>query len=150
MLFDYIAYSANNTCKRCVFVIYIHTRKCTTLIFILMWFGLSNGYNIQDNTGWLFLMVLHLVKMFVWNRLVLTQYSYYRDFYCLWPSSPLHDCTIVGYSPPTGQQLSAILWNINLTVWLNHRFIILPIKKKCKTFFTTKYRNTLHSHYSVY
>ena len=54
-LFDYIAYLANNKGKHCIFVINIHTCKCTTLIFILTRFGLSHWYNIQDNKGWLFL-----------------------------------------------------------------------------------------------
>ena len=40
--FDYIACSANNTGEHCVFVIYIHKGKCTTLIFILLLFGLSH------------------------------------------------------------------------------------------------------------
>ena len=43
----YFAYSANNTSKRCVFVIYRHKGKCTSLILILLWFGLSHRYNIQ-------------------------------------------------------------------------------------------------------
>ena len=54
MLFDSIAYYASNTGKDCVFVINIHTCKCNTLIFVLIWFGLSHWYNIQNNTGWLF------------------------------------------------------------------------------------------------
>ena len=55
MTFDSITYSTNNTGEHCVFMINIHTCKCTTWIFILMRFGLSNWYNIQDITGWLFL-----------------------------------------------------------------------------------------------
>ena len=80
---DYIAYSANNTAVCCAFVIYIHKGKCNTFIFILLWFGLSHRYNIQYNTGWLFLIVLHFVKRFVRDRSFLTQYIHYRDFYCL-------------------------------------------------------------------
>ena len=53
---DYIAYSSNNMGKHCVFLINIHRCKCTTLIFVIMWFGLSHWYTIQDNTGWLFLI----------------------------------------------------------------------------------------------
>ena len=79
---------------------------------------LLHRYNIQDNTGWIFLLVLHFVKRFVWYHSVLSQYSYFRDFYCSWPASRLRDRTIVGYSPPPGQQVSEILWNINITVWL--------------------------------
>ena len=56
--------------------------------------------------------------MFVWDRSVLTEYSYYREFYCLWPVSHLRDYDIVGYNPPPGQQVSEILWNITTTVWL--------------------------------
>ena len=61
MSFDSIAYSTNNRGKHCVFVIYIHTCKCTTLIFILMRFGLLHWYNIQDNTGWLFFIQSYTV-----------------------------------------------------------------------------------------
>ena len=49
--FDYIVYYANNTSKRCVFVIYTHKSKCTTFIFVLLRFGLWHQYNIQYNTG---------------------------------------------------------------------------------------------------
>ena len=35
--FEYIAYSANNTRKRCVFVIYIHKGKWNSLIFIILY-----------------------------------------------------------------------------------------------------------------
>ena len=60
-------------------------------------------------------IVLHVVKSFVRYCSVFTQYSYYRDF-CLWPESRLRDRTIVGYSPTPGQQVSAILLNITITV----------------------------------
>ena len=73
---DFIAYSANNTGKRCVFVMYIHKGKCTTLIFIILWFGLSHQYYIQDNTWWLFFIVLHIVKRFVWDSTPTTQTIY--------------------------------------------------------------------------
>ena len=71
--------------------------KCTTLIFILIWFGLLHRYNIQDNTGWLFVIVLHVVKRFVWYCSVFTQYSYYRDFFCSGPSLRLRD-QVIGLS----------------------------------------------------
>ena len=130
--FDYIAYSAKNMGKRCVFVIYIHEGNCTTFIFILLWFGLSHWYNIQEITGWPFVIVLQSVKRFVWDHSVLTQYSYYRDFYCSWPASRLHDRGIVGYIPQLYQQVSTILWNITITVWLKwqvhhvtHYFVLM-------------------------
>ena len=63
-------------------------------------------------------IVLHFVKRFLWDCSVWTQYSYYRDFYYLWPESHLRDCAIVGYSPPPGQHVSTIFWNITITVWL--------------------------------
>ena len=71
--FDSISYSANITGKHCVFLINIHICKGTTLIFVLMWFGLLHWYNIQDKTGRLFLIVLHFVDRFVWDRSVFTQ-----------------------------------------------------------------------------
>ena len=52
--FDYILYSSKNMVRCCVFVVYIHKGKCTTLILILLRFGLLHRYNIQANTGWLF------------------------------------------------------------------------------------------------
>ena len=104
--------------KRCAIVIYLHKGKCTTLIFILLGFGLSHWYDIHANTGWQFLIVLHFVKRFEWNRSVLTQYSYYHDFFSLWPASRLCDHAIFGYSPLPGQRVSTILWNITTTVWI--------------------------------
>ena len=92
--------------------------------------------------------VLHFVKRFVLYRSVLTQYSYYREFYYLWPASHLRDRAIVGYIPTLGQQVCAILWNITITVWLKaqvHHVTLLIIN--AWYFYTTKYRNTLHSHY---
>ena len=133
--FDYITYSDNNIGKHCVLLICVHKGKCTTFIFILMWFGLSHLCGIQYNTGWLFVIVLHFVKRFVWDRSVLTQYIYYRDFYCLWAVSRIRDCAIVGYSPPPDQQSIVILWHITITVWLKSKvnrvtFLIY----KCMTF----------------
>ena len=81
--FDYIAYSANNTGKCCVFVIYRHKGKCNSLIFILLIFFLSHWKHIQDKIRWLFIIVLHFVKSFVWYRSVFNQYSYYCDLFCL-------------------------------------------------------------------
>ena len=63
-------------------------------------------------------IVLHFVKRFVWDRSVFIQYSYNRDFFCSVPASRLRDHVIVGYSPTPGQQLSKILLNINITIWL--------------------------------
>ena len=103
--------------------------------------------------------VLHVVDMFVWDCSFFNQYSYYRDFFCSWPASRLHDrnchmwvryidttiftfwrissilihmtyfsvytiCisenykAIASYSPKPIQQVSAILWNITITNWL--------------------------------
>ena len=150
MFFDYIAYSASNTGERCVFVIYIHKGRCTTLIFILLQFDLFHWYNIQDSTGWMFGIFLHFVKMIVWDCSVLTQYSYYRHFYCLWPASRLHDCAIVGYNPTPDQQVSVILWNINITVWLKSQvYHVTYFLINVWRFYTTKYKNTLHSHFFV-
>ena len=103
-------------------MIYIHKGKFNTLIFMLLWFGLSHWYNIQDNTCWLSLIVLNFVKSFVWYCSFLTQYSYYRDLYCSWPSSHLFDCAIVGYSLSPVKQLSEIFWSITITVWLKSQF----------------------------
>ena len=95
-------------------------------------------------------IVLHFVRSFVWDCSVLTQYSYYRDLYCSWPASRLRDRAIVDYIPPPGQQVSAILWNITIHVWLKSQV-------HCVTYFflnawhlyITKYRNTLHIHYFI-
>ena len=99
-------------------MIYIHKGKCTKLILILIWFGLSHQYNIQDNTGWLLVIVLQVVKRFVRYLSVFTQCSYSRDLFFSWSASRLRDRAIVGYIPTPGQQVSAILWNININVWL--------------------------------
>ena len=45
-----------------------------------------------------FLIVLHLVKRFVWYLSIFTKYSYYREFYCSWPASRLCDRDIVDFS----------------------------------------------------
>ena len=93
-------------------------------------------------------IVVHFVKMFVWDSSVLNQYSYYRDFYCSWPASRLYDIAIVGYSTPPGQQVSEILWNITIPVWLKpHIYHVLFLLLNAWHFYTTKKRNTLHGHY---
>ena len=66
--FDYNTYSAKNTGKCCVFVIHRRKGKWNALIFILLLFCLSHQKNIQDTTRWLFIIVLHFVKSFVWYR----------------------------------------------------------------------------------
>ena len=42
-------------------------------------------------------IVLHFVKRFVWYLFVFTQYSYYRDFFCLGPASRLRECHRPGW-----------------------------------------------------
>ena len=95
----------------------------------------------------------------MWDRSVFTQYSYYHDFFCLWPASRICDChshvwvryinttkitvwcmsliwihmtyfsvcticisehyrDVFTYIPTPGQKVSAILWNITITVLL--------------------------------
>ena len=49
-------------------------------------------------------------------RSVLTQYSYNRNFYCSWPASYIRGRSIVGYSPPQGQQVSTTLQNSTIIV----------------------------------
>ena len=63
-------------------------------------------------------IVLHVVKSFMWNCSVFTQYSYYRDFFCSGAALRLRDCAIVGYSSTPGEQVSAILLDITITLWL--------------------------------
>ena len=63
----------------CVFVINIHTGKCTTFIFMLLRFGLLRWYNSQENTGLLVVMFLHVVKSFVRSFIV-----YSIHFFSLW------------------------------------------------------------------
>ena len=161
--FDYIAYSAKNTDKLWVFMIYGYKGKCNSLISILLLFCLSYWKNIQDKRRWLFFILLHFIKSLVWYQSDFIQYSYYRDFFCLGPASRLCDShglvwvcyfdttkimfwcmslilihmtyfsvytifisehyrVIVSYIPKPGQQVSAILWNITITVWLQSQF----------------------------
>ena len=49
--FDSIAYSSNNTGEHRIFIVNIHTCKCTILILGILRFGLSHMYTIQNNTG---------------------------------------------------------------------------------------------------
>ena len=72
--FNSIAYFANNTGKHRVFVIAIHTCKCTILILGLLRFGLSRRYTIQNNKWWLLFIVLHLVDRLVWYCSDFTHY----------------------------------------------------------------------------
>ena len=67
----------------CVFVIYQHKGKWNSFIFILLLFCLSHQKHIQDKTRWLFIIILHFVKSFVWYLSVFNQYSYYCDLFCL-------------------------------------------------------------------
>ena len=78
-LFNSIAYFAKNTGKHRVFVIAIHTCKCTILILGPLQFGLSHRCTIHNNTGWLLFIVLHLVNRLVWYHSYFTQYNYYGD-----------------------------------------------------------------------
>ena len=61
------------------------------MIFLLIRFGLSHCYDIQDNTVFLINRVVHIVDRFVWDSSVFTQYSYYRDLFCLGTASCLCD-----------------------------------------------------------
>ena len=90
--FNSIAYFANNADKHRVFVIAIHPCKCNILILGIILSGLSHRYTIQNNTGWLLVIVLHLVDRLVQYHSYFTQYSYYRDYFCLGTASHLCDC----------------------------------------------------------
>ena len=84
-----------------------------SIYVLLLRFDLSHRYNIQDNAEWLFFIVLHLVKMFVWYLFVFTQYSYYREFFCLGPASRLHerDChRWVRYTDTTKITVLMFVW----------------------------------------
>ena len=81
MLFYSIAYPPNNTGKHFVFVINIHTCKCNTSIFVITRFGLLHWYNIQDNTGWLFLIYSYTsliglceIVQFLLNTVIIVNY----------------------------------------------------------------------------
>ena len=63
--------------QRWVQFINIHT---TTILSIAL-------KNIQDKTRWLFFIVLHFVKRFLWYQSFLNQYIYYCDLFCLEPAS---------------------------------------------------------------
>ena len=86
LLFYYTAYSANNTGKHCVFVIYRHKGRWSSLIFIILLFCLSCQKHIQDITSGLFIIGIHFVESLVWYRSVFNQYSYYCDFFFLGPA----------------------------------------------------------------
>ena len=60
-LFDYIAYSTNNTVRHCVFVIYRHKGKCDTLIIILLLFCLSRLLPLYPHIVY----CLHIYNTFV-------------------------------------------------------------------------------------
>ena len=75
--FDYIIYSANNTGKRFIFVIYWHKGKFNSLIFILLIFCLSWWKHIQLITRWLLIIFLHFVKRLMGYLSVIIKYRYY-------------------------------------------------------------------------
>ena len=79
-----------------------------------VWFIALIIYSVQYRVA--VFIVLHFVKRFVSDSSVLFQCSYYHDFYCSWPASRLRYRAIVGYSPPTGQHISAIFLNVTITV----------------------------------
>ena len=72
---------------------------------LLLLFGLMHQYNIKDNIWWLFLIVLHVVKHFLWYFLVFTQYIYYCDFFCFRPASYFHELPF--------SRVSALYWYYN-------------------------------------
>ena len=84
--FNYITYSADNTGKRCVFVVYLQKGKCYSLIFILLIFCLSHQNNIQNITRWLFIIAVHFLKRSLWYWSVFIQYSYYCALFCMGPA----------------------------------------------------------------
>ena len=98
-----------------------------------------------------FYIVLHFVNTFVWDCSVLTQYSYYPYFYCLWPMPSLRDCAIVGYSSPTGQQgkYDIFKYYYNCLIKITGSSCYLLFCFNAWYFYTTKYRNTLPSNYFV-
>ena len=59
LYFDSIAYFSNNMGEHHVFVVNIHTCKCTLFIWVPLRSGLSHWYIIHNNKGWLFVIVLH-------------------------------------------------------------------------------------------
>ena len=124
----------------------------------------------------------------MWDCSVFTQYSYYRELFCLGPVLCIHDrhchvwvrfintteimvwCMssillhmtyfyvytifiselyreIFSYIPTPGQQVSAILWNITIIFWLIPQVYRVTFFFNAWHFYTTKYWNTLHSHF---
>ena len=73
-----------------------------SIYVLLLRFGISHRYNIQENIGWLFFTVVHFVKRIVWYFSVLSKLSYYRDLFCLEPASRLRE------SPSS--RMSALYW----------------------------------------
>ena len=55
-------------------------------------------------------------KITVWCMSSILIHVTYFSVYTIWISE--HYRAIVSYSPTPGQQVSAILWNITITVWL--------------------------------
>ena len=60
--------------------------------------------------------IIHMTYIYVYTIYIL---EYYRS--------------IIGYSPTPGQQVSVILWNITITVWLQSQVHRVALKK-CMTF----------------
>ena len=86
--FDSITYFFKNTGEHCVFVINIHTCKCTLLLWEPPQFYLLRLYNIQNNIGWLFLIVLHFstglceIVKFLINTVITVTY-FIRSQHCV-------------------------------------------------------------------
>ena len=64
-----------------------------------------------------FLIVLHFVKRFMCDIFVLTQYSHYRDFFCLAPASRLcgfHHHRWVHYIDTTNIEVFRFVWDCSV------------------------------------
>ena len=64
----------------------LHTQRWVQFIDIhTIAIFLSRWKYIQYITGWLFIIVLHFLKSYVWYLSVFNQYIYYCDLFCLRP-----------------------------------------------------------------
>ena len=60
LLFDHIAYSANNAGRSCVVIVYRHKDKCNTLIIIILLFCLSRRVTLHRHIVY----CLHIINKF--------------------------------------------------------------------------------------
>ena len=84
---------------------------------VLLFFGttIASSWLPSSRVGALYWYHENTVLRLVWYISVFTQYSYYRDFFCLWPASRLHNqhCHVwVRYIHTTNITVACMSWLI--------------------------------------